>query len=86
MVGMRAAAGRGRTLFGDPLHLPGTRHITPQLVIGSVLFGAGWAIAGLCPGPAIVALGAGYLKAAIFVTAMLAGMLVHKHLLGHHHV
>jgi hypothetical protein len=44
------------------------------LVIGSFIFGAGWGIAGFCPGPAIVALGAGHLKALAFVIAMLAGM------------
>jgi len=83
MIGMRVAAARGKTLFGDPLHLPGTRHVTAPLVIGSFIFGAGWAIAGFCPGPAIVALGAGYPKAAAFVVAMMVGMLIHDHLPRH---
>ena len=38
------------------------------------MFGIGWGLAGFCPGPAIVALGAGYAKAAVFVAAMLLGM------------
>jgi uncharacterized membrane protein YedE/YeeE len=46
------------------------------LVLGSLLFGIGWGLAGFCPGPALVALGAGYGKAVAFVIAMLAGMLV----------
>jgi uncharacterized membrane protein YedE/YeeE len=42
-----------------------------------VLFGAGWGLGGFCPGPALVAMSAGLGSAAIFVTAMLAGMVVH---------
>ena len=44
--------------------------------MGGVLFGIGWGIAGFCPGPGLVALGMGETKALVFVTAMLAGMLV----------
>lgn len=76
-VGMRWLERRGQTLYHAPLHLPGTQHVNPSLVVGGFIFGAGWAIAGFCPGPAIVALGAGYLKALIFVLAMVAGMLIH---------
>ena len=43
---------------------------------GSLLFGIGWGIAGFCPGPALVALGMGEVKALVFVAAMLAGMAV----------
>jgi uncharacterized membrane protein YedE/YeeE len=42
--------------------------------MGSLIFGAGWGIAGFCPGPAIVSLGAGHMKALVFLLAMLAGM------------
>ena len=41
---------------------------------GSLLFGVGWGVAGFCPGPALVSLGSGELKAAVFVGAMLLGM------------
>ena len=44
--------------------------------MGSVLFGLGWGIGGFCPGPGIVALGAGESKAAVFVASMIAGMLI----------
>jgi uncharacterized membrane protein YedE/YeeE len=44
-------------------------------VLGSLAFGVGWGLAGFCPGPAVVALGAGHMKALLFVVAMLAGML-----------
>jgi uncharacterized membrane protein YedE/YeeE len=71
---------RKTTYFEESLHLSGKTHINKDLVIGSVLFGAGWAMAGLCPGPALVALGSGNQKAIIFVVAMLAGMYMYDHL------
>ncbi len=46
-----------------------------KLVIGSVLFGAGWGLAGLCPGPSLASLSYGGLGGAVFVVAMIAGML-----------
>jgi len=76
-VGMRWAESRKRTMFDEPLHLPGKTHISKDLVIGSAIFGIGWALAGFCPGPALVAVGLGYLKAFVFVFAMLFGMLIH---------
>jgi uncharacterized protein len=68
------AARRETTLLGEPMRLPPTRPIDKRLVTGSVLFGVGWGVAGLCPGPALVALGMGQGKAVVFVAAMLAGM------------
>jgi uncharacterized protein len=62
------------SLLGTPMMLPGARHIDRRLVLGSVLFGAGWGVAGFCPGPGLVALGMGEVKAVVFVAAMLAGM------------
>ena len=66
---------RQRSLLGLPLQLPTRSDLSLRLVLGSALFGIGWGLAGFCPGPALVALGAGYLKAAGFVATMLAGML-----------
>lgn len=77
MIGFRWVEKSGQTAFHDALHLPGTKHVNKSLVVGGFVFGAGWAIAGFCPGPALVALGAGYGKAMVFVLAMLAGMLIH---------
>ena len=65
---------RTESLLGAAFKLPTARHIDRRLVIGSVLFGVGWGIAGFCPGPALVALGMGEGKAVVFVLAMLAGM------------
>ena len=62
------------SLLGASLKLPTARDIDRRLVMGSVLFGVGWGIAGFCPGPALVALGMGEGKALVFVLAMLAGM------------
>jgi uncharacterized membrane protein YedE/YeeE len=66
--------GRTHSLLGEPLRLPTKRDLDSRLVLGSLGFGVGWGLAGFCPGPAVVALGAGELKAVIFVIAMLAGM------------
>jgi uncharacterized membrane protein YedE/YeeE len=79
LIFTRWVVARQKTIFNDPLHLPDTTKINKELVIGGFIFGAGWAIAGFCPGPAVVALGAGYLKALVFVIAMIAGMLLHDH-------
>lgn len=76
------ALARRRTsnFLGGALHLPTRKDIDQRLVIGSLLFGAGWGIAGFCPGPAIVSLAAGQPKAILFVLAMLAGMAVFERL------
>jgi uncharacterized membrane protein YedE/YeeE len=74
-----AVAGRRKlTLLRTPMLLPTTRVINPRLVVGSLLFGVGWGLAGFCPGPALVALGTGQFKALVFVAAMLAGMLLYE--------
>jgi uncharacterized protein len=72
-----ALAGRRRwTLLGTPMALPTAGGIDVRLMVGSLAFGIGWGLVGFCPGPALVALGAGKLKAIVFVAAMLAGMMV----------
>jgi uncharacterized protein len=67
---------RSVSLLGLPMKLPNLRHVDRRLVIGSLLFGAGWGIAGFCPGPALVALGTGEDQAVIFTIAMLGGMVL----------
>lgn len=69
---------RTTTFLGGVMQMPAARHIDKPLVVGSLMFGAGWGLAGFCPGPGIVAMAAGQPKAAVFVAAMLAGMLVFK--------
>lgn len=70
------ASRRSITLLGTPMLLPAARGIDRRLALGSVLFGIGWGLAGFCPGPALVAIGAGYGKAVVFTVAMVVGMLV----------
>lgn len=74
LVAFFVARGRTLSLLGTAMKLPTARHIDRRLVAGSLLFGAGWGVAGFCPGPALVALGMGQAKAIVFVAAMLAGM------------
>lgn len=79
LVGLFAfalAKKRTTTFLGGALHLPNSRDIDKRLLAGGLLFGAGWGLAGFCPGPAIVSLGSGQPKAAVFVLAMLAGMAI----------
>lgn len=58
--------------------LPGTTKIDAKLVAGAMLFGIGWGISGLCPGPAIANLAIAPMQAAITVAAMLAGIALHR--------
>jgi uncharacterized membrane protein YedE/YeeE len=74
LVAFYLAKNRTQSFFGDALQIPTRRDIDKRLVIGSLLFGLGWGIAGLCPGPALVALGTGHAKPLVFVLAMLVGM------------
>jgi uncharacterized membrane protein YedE/YeeE len=68
---------RGLSWTGRTIVLPPTRGVETRLVAGGVIFGVGWGLAGYCPGPAIVALGAGAAPALWFVPAMLAGVWLH---------
>jgi uncharacterized membrane protein YedE/YeeE len=61
-------------LLDEHFHLPTRSDLTPRLIGGAALFGIGWGVAGLCPGPGIAALVIEPASAAIFVVAMLAGM------------
>lgn len=77
LVGLLAfavAKKRTTSFLGGAMQLPTARDIDKRLVIGSMVFGVGWSLAGFCPGPAIVSMGAGEPKAFVFVLAMLAGM------------
>ncbi|MFS8933937.1 Conserved hypothetical protein, transmembrane, signal [Cupriavidus taiwanensis] len=74
VVAFALARRRQRSWLGLPMQWPALAAVTPRLLLGSAAFGTGWGLAGFCPGPALVALGAGYAKAWGFVAAMLAGM------------
>lgn len=70
-----------RPLLDDQFHLPGKNTIDRRLVLGSAIFGAGWGLAGFCPGPAVSALTLGLAPVLLFVAAMAAGMILHDRLL-----
>jgi hypothetical protein len=72
-----AGTKRQRSWSGDTVEIPNNTRIDGRLIAGGVLFGAGWGIAGFCPGPALVAFGGGMGEAGIFTAAMLAGMWAH---------
>lgn len=65
---------RTTTFLGGVLRFPTNKDIDRKLVIGSVMFGIGWGLAGFCPGPALVSMADGQPKALLFVVAMLVGM------------
>jgi uncharacterized protein len=73
-VGFRLAARRSNPLAASQFQLPAGRGIDSRLMVGSALFGVGWGLVGICPGPGIVALAFGNGKAAVFMAAMVAGM------------
>lgn len=70
---------RQRSLLGLPLQLPTNRQLDARLLGGSALFGIGWGIAGICPGPGLLLIGTGAMQGVIFVIAMLAGMALHEY-------
>ena len=64
------------SLLGAPMQLPAKRELDRRLIGGSLLFGVGWGIAGICPGPAVAILLTGRWQVLLFVAAMLVGMVV----------
>ena len=79
LVGLFAfslAKKRTTNFLGTALHLPKSNRIDQRLVIGSLIFGAGWGLAGFCPGPGLVSMASGNFKGTVFVLAMIAGMIV----------
>ena len=68
------AGRRSTSLLGSAMHLPDKGRIDRRLMLGALAFGAGWGLAGFCPGPALVSLVSGGSKALLFCAAMLGGM------------
>lgn len=65
---------RSSPLFAPGFRLPNNKKIDKKMVLGSLLFGAGWGLGGLCPGPAIVAIFSGASSVLIFLASMSAGI------------
>ncbi len=78
LIGFWIAKTRRDSVFGRVINLNDTKPVDVRLVAGAAVFGIGWGLSGLCPGPAIAALGTGEFNAILFVIAMGAGMGLHS--------
>lgn len=77
-IAFRIAGARAQSVLGGTMRLPAAGEIDRRLMLGSVVFGIGWGLAGYCPGPALVSLGSGQDKAVVFTLAMIAGMAIYE--------
>lgn len=77
-AGYRVARWRGRPVLAPRLEIPTRRDLDPRLLAGAALFGVGWGLAGLCPGPALTLLTIVPGEALTFVAAMVVGMLLFR--------
>ena len=80
IIGVQIARRRRLSWVGSEIEMPTKTKITKRLVIGAMLFGIGWGLVGICPGPGIVLLGTGQWQAYVFITAMIVGMVVFQQL------
>jgi uncharacterized protein len=78
LIAFRVAGRRSRALLGEEMRMPMNNRIDAPLLLGSAIFGAGWGLAGVCPGPAIVDLSFLDPQIVVFILAMLAGMALEK--------
>ena len=70
------------TLDGTLIQLPQQQQIDNRLIIGAILFGIGWGIAGICPAPALTLIGLGHYEGLYFIASMIVGMLMYQKTLG----
>lgn len=80
LVSYRIIRKRKSPLLSMKWHVPTKTEITPALVLGAVIFGIGWGLAGFCPGPAVTALASLSVKPLVFVISMIFGMLIFREL------
>jgi uncharacterized membrane protein YedE/YeeE len=78
LLGFGWAKKQALSLSGAPFQWPEMTLIDRPLVLGSLMFGLGWGLAGFCPGPALVSMASGNDKALVFVLAMVAGMVIYE--------
>ncbi len=78
LVGFSRITRREQPVCEASFNLPSQKDITPNLIIGSGIFGIGWGLVGLCPGPAFSSLSFGRWESLVFFAAMIAGMLVYR--------
>ena len=71
-----------QSLLGAPMQFPMKRELNSRLIGGSLVFGIGWGIAGICPAPSFTLIGLGHYEVLYFILAMMLGVYVHRKLLG----
>ena len=71
-----------KTIYNEAIQLPQNRALNSKLILGSLIFGAGWGIAGICPAPSFTLIGLGHYQVLYFILAMVLGVYVHRKLLG----
>jgi len=81
-IPMQRAIRKPYTLSGQVINLPTQKQIDYKLIIGAVIFGIGWAIAGICPGPSFALLGLGHIEAFYFLLAMSGGIWLQRKISG----
>jgi uncharacterized membrane protein YedE/YeeE len=75
LVPMQLAQRRARSLVGEKIAFPSTKGITGKLILGSAIFGIGWGMTGLCPGPSLASLAASTWQEWLFFSSMVGGMI-----------
>ncbi|WP_413519219.1 DUF6691 family protein [Psychrobacter glacincola] len=78
IIGVQLAKRQQSSWIGILIELPSKTSVNKKLLIGAMLFGVGWGLVGICPGPGIVLLGTGQWQAYVFIPAMIVGMLVYQ--------
>ncbi|MDE4454399.1 YeeE/YedE family protein [Psychrobacter sp. DAB_AL62B] len=78
IVGVQLAKRQQTSWIGSLIEMPSKTTINKKLLIGAMLFGIGWGLVGICPGPGIVLLGTGQWQAYVFIPAMIVGMLIYQ--------
>lgn len=78
LVGVQLAKRQQSSWIGTSIEMPSKTTINSKLLIGAMLFGIGWGLVGICPGPGIVLLGTGEWQAYVFIPAMIVGMLIYQ--------
>ena len=78
IIGVQLAKRQQSSWIGTLIELPSKTSVNKKLLIGAMLFGIGWGLVGICPGPGIVLLGTGQWQAYVFIPAMIVGMLIYQ--------
>ena len=78
LVGVQLAKRQQSSWIGTSIDMPSKTTINKKLLIGAMLFGIGWGLVGICPGPGIVLLGTGQWQAYVFIPAMIFGMIMYQ--------